>query len=215
MLTMPKAGADFELAPDGTHLAVCYRVVDLGTQPTTYKGETRHKHVILISWELSEELMQDGRPFTIGKRYTYSSHKKAALRQDLESWRGRAFTEDEFGTFDIGNLIGVNCLLNVVHDYNERTERTYANIVAIMRPPKGSPMRGSPINPSFCFSLADRPFDHATFGELSERVQEIIKQSPEYKAAIEGRDPNEEPPAPSESDYGAGRPFDDPIEIPF
>ena len=34
------------------------------------------------------EQMSDGRPFTISKRYTWSTHEKATLRKDLEAWRG-------------------------------------------------------------------------------------------------------------------------------
>lgn len=95
--------AEFELAPAGTHIAVCYRVIDLGTQETTFKGEVKHQHKILISWEIPDEKMKDGRPFTIGKRYTWSMSEKANLRNDLESWRGK-FTAADFGPngFKIG-----------------------------------------------------------------------------------------------------------------
>ena len=62
----------FELPPAGTHLATCYRVVDLGTQNSNYMGQVKRQHKILLSWELPDELMADGRPFTIGQRYTWS-----------------------------------------------------------------------------------------------------------------------------------------------
>lgn len=210
-LPMPNKGADFEQAPAGAHIAVCYRVVDLGTQDTTYMGQAKRQHLILISWELANERMSDGRPFSVSKRYTYSSSPKANLRKDLESWRGRPFEDWEFGEFDIGKLLGAGCMLNVVHE--QKGENVYTNIAAIMRLPKGTPAP-HPTNPMLCFSLFDRPFDYQGFGTLSERLQEVIKRAPEYQAAIDGRDPRDEPPVASEDAYGAGRPdLDD--EIPF
>lgn len=210
-LTMPAKGQDFENPPEGSHIAVCYRVVDLGKQRSEYQGKVSFKHKILISWELPEALMQDGRPFTIGKSYTYSSDPKSNLRKDLESWRGKAFEDYELGTFDIGKLISAGCMLGIAHRDTERG--TYANVTAILRLPRGvsAPI---PANPTICFSLADRPFDSRGFGLLSERLQDTIKRSPEYNAAIEGRDPNEEPPPPNgDRDYGSGRDLDD--DIPF
>lgn len=208
-LVMPKASVDYDPPPEGSHVAVCHRVIDLGTQESNYQGQISQKHKILISWELSEEMMQDGRPFTIGKSYTYSSHSKSSLRRDLESWRGKKFEEWEFGEFDIGRLLGAGCMLNVMHKESERG--TFANVTAIMRLPRGA-TTPKPVNSTLCFSLSDRPFDRAAFEMLSERLRETIMRAPEYKAAIEGRDPNEQPPTPSEDDYGRSH-LDD--EIPF
>src|ERR1700730_8911487 len=107
---LPQKGADFEPPPEGAHIAVCYRVVDLGTQDTSYMGNPKRSHLILLSWELPDAKMQDGRPFTISRRDPYSASSKASLRKDLESWRGKRFEEWEFGSFDIGKLIGVGCM---------------------------------------------------------------------------------------------------------
>lgn len=209
-LPMPAKGADFEMPPDGSHIGVCYRVIDLGTQDTTYLGQAKKTHQILLSWELPNERMSDGRPFSISKKYTYSSSPKSHLRKDLESWRGKKFEDWEFGTFDIGVLVGIGCMLNVV--YSEKGENTYANIAAIMRLPKGTAT--PPLtNAGACFSLSDRPFNRSLYEALSDRMRDLIAKSPEYRAAVEGRNPNDEPAA-SEGDYGAVRSdFDD--EIPF
>lgn len=208
-LVLPTKGADFELTPAGSHIATCYRIVDLGTQETTYLGKPKHSHLILISWELPEERMRDGRPFSIHRRYTYSSSPKANLRKDLESWRGQVFNDADFGSFDLSRLLGVGCMLNVIHD--DKGENVYANISAIMALPKGVAKTGRATeNEQFCFSLSDRPFDHIGFGKLTERMQEAIKKAPEYRMAIEGIDPNEEPPTPTEADYGATGMNDDP-----
>src|SRR5215469_5879253 len=109
---MPPTTGSFSPCPEGSFIAICYRIVDLGTQEVVFQGHAKYTRQLLLSWELPEELMSDGRPFTISKKYTYSSHPKASLRKDLESWRGKRFSDDEIEGFDIGNLIGVGCMLS-------------------------------------------------------------------------------------------------------
>jgi hypothetical protein len=69
-LPAPSEGGSYTPPPVGTHLALCYRIIDLGTQKTTYNGETKTAHKLMISWELPQERMDDGRPFAISKRCT-------------------------------------------------------------------------------------------------------------------------------------------------
>lgn len=178
-LVMPKeTKSEFELPPAGTHVATCYRVVDLGTQITDWMGQTKSQHKILIGWEMPDEKMSDGRPFSMQKRYTLSSHEKATLRLHLEAWRGKAFTEEEFGSFDLGTLIGVSCLLNVKHTTKEC--KTYADIGGIMKLPKGTPS-ATLTNASVYFSLDN--FEQSVFDSLSDGLRETIMKSPEYRKA--------------------------------
>ena len=109
--------SSFTPVPAGTHLGICFRVIDLGTQQTTFNGDTKTAHKVLISWEIPDEVMGDGRPFMISQSYTWSMHEKATLRKSLEAWRGVAFTDRDFGPggFDIKNIIGKACTLSVVH----------------------------------------------------------------------------------------------------
>ena len=62
-------------------------------------------------------------------------HEKAALRKDLESWRGKPFTAQELEGFDLEALLSVGCFINVMHQTREG--QTYANVAAVMRLPKG------------------------------------------------------------------------------
>jgi hypothetical protein len=61
-------------------------------------------------------------------------HEKASLRRDLESWRGRAFTDKELEGFDLENLLLKGCLINVIHE--QRGGATFANVAGVMRLPK-------------------------------------------------------------------------------
>jgi hypothetical protein len=128
-----KAGANFTPAPSGTHVAVCCDVVDLGMLETEWQGVKKRQHKIKIVWQI-DELRDDGKRFTVARRYTNSLHEKATLRRDLESWRGKPFSETELQGFDLENLLAVGALLNVIHESRQGT--TYANVASIMRVPK-------------------------------------------------------------------------------
>jgi hypothetical protein len=133
MAIIVKAGGNFTPAPAGTYAAVCVDVIDRGMVETTFQNITTKKRKIDIVWQIAE-LMDDGKPYLVRRRYTGSLSEKATLRRDLESWRGRAFTSAELKGFHLENLLGVGCLLNIVH--RESPNGTYANVASIMPLPK-------------------------------------------------------------------------------
>lgn len=120
---------NYQSVPAGTYQAVCSGVYDIGKQKNEYKGEIKYIHQIIVRFELNKTIANgeySGKRYTINKFYTASLHEKAALRKDLESWRGRPFTAEELKGFDVDNVIGANCLLGVVH-----TEKGKAKIASI------------------------------------------------------------------------------------
>lgn len=133
-----KSGSDYAPAPAGTHPAVCCDVVDLGTLEVTFGGKTKSQHKVNIVWQI-EELREDGKAFTVRKRYTLSLHEKSSLRKDLESWRGKAFTKEELEGFDLEVLIGVGCMVNVIHAPKKDGGSPWANVTGVMKAPKGMP----------------------------------------------------------------------------
>lgn len=135
-------GTDYTPIEAGVHLAVCYGVYDLGTHHDDIYDKDQHKIVIL--WEVPDsriEIERDGirkdLPRAISSRYTLSLGEKARLRKDLESWRGRPFTAQELEGFDLRNILGKSCQLNIVHNVSKDGAKTFANIAAIMGLPKG------------------------------------------------------------------------------
>ena len=197
-------GGDFELIPPGTYDARCYRLVDLGSQTTTWQGEAKTQRKILVCWEIpSVEVEIDGekKPGIVMSRYTLSIHKKSSLGPVLESWRGKSFTDEERAGFNIENVCGAPCMLNIVHSDDGK----WANVKAVMAMPKGN--KGpAPVNPKVIFSL-ETP-DWGVFGELSEKIQAIIKASPEYQA-LQSPTPNLDiTPPPQDFD-------DDLSDVPF
>lgn len=197
--------SEFELTPAGSHLAICYRVIDLGTQQHSFQGDISHKPTIMLGFELCHEAMTDGRPFSVQQRFVLSSHKKSKLRAFLEAWRGVPFTDAEFGKFDVANLIGKPCLLGVVH--NVKADTTYANINSVMRITKGMEV---PVmkNESLHFTFDN--FNQEVFNKLSEGLQAVIAKSPEYQELKGGTNLEKSIP---QADSGVSILPDD--EIPF
>ncbi len=138
-----EGGTDFKKVPEGTHLAVCNMIVDLGMQRGEYMGEPKLTHQVYVRWELPHERNEwekDGQkfegPMQIGKTYTLSLGEKANLFKDLTSWRGKAFTGDELRNFDVTTVAGACCQINVVHKVSGNG-KTYTNVSSVAGWPKG------------------------------------------------------------------------------
>jgi hypothetical protein len=127
--------SSFTPCPAGPHSSTLVDVIDLGKVPNTFKPGTS-VHKVRLVWQVAER-KEDGTPYQVSKQYTASLHEKSSLRHDLEAWRGLPFTKDDLAGFDVENLIGKPCLLNVQHV--ERAGSTYANVTSLMRLPKGMP----------------------------------------------------------------------------
>jgi hypothetical protein len=131
----------FPLPNEGTARAVCAGVWDIGMQKTVYNGQEKIQHKVIIAWEIDQlidapDSEYNGKPYMLSKTYTLSLFENARLRRDLESWRGKAFTENEINEgFDVERLYGANCLVGVAHV--TKNERTFANITSILPPIKG------------------------------------------------------------------------------
>ena len=178
-LVVKETGQDFEPIPAGTHQAVCYRIWDLGTQPG---GKWDPKRQILIAWELPEqriEIDDKDLPKSLSRRFTNSLHKKSTLRPFLEGWRGKPFTGDELEGFDLTNVLGVNCMIQVMH--KDSNGRTFANVTAAMPLMQGFEKK-EPENSTLCWSLEDgSPIPK----ETPEWICKLIEGSQEW---VKGQD---------------------------
>lgn len=183
-------GGDFKKVPQGVHMARCYSLIDMGTQLVRSQHGDKELHKIRIAWELFGEddegkpltIERDNvvSPMTINKSYTLSLNEKANLRKDLESWRGRAFTDEEAKGFDISKLLNVYCMINVTH--SETNGKTYANVASITPIPSAlKNAKPEPVHEIVTFDL-DNP-DWAVFDSFHDKLKEAIKSSPEFAVA--------------------------------
>lgn len=172
-----ETGSTFKQPPADTHVARCYRLIDLGTQRGSYQGEPTVRNQVMISWEL-DCAMDDGKPFVVSAFLTNSLNEKSKLRAWLESWRGKQFTAAELKKFDLQNILGAPCLLTVIHN-----DKGKAVVSHVTKMPKNL-TAPEQVNPSFAFWLDD--FSVEKFDLVPQGIQAIIKESDEFKAMTKG-----------------------------
>lgn len=182
---------NFEIVPAGNHLARCFSMVEIGTNIDPFYQKPRT--TVRVTWELPLEKKvfkpENGeQPFNISKEYTLSMNEKANLRRDLESWRGKGFTDKEAEAFDISKLLTVPCMLNVIHKKNDKGKE-YAFVAGITPVPKGMTCPAQ-INETFVLSYSE--WDDSKFKALPEWLRERMEQTKEFKAILEGSLPGVE-----------------------
>lgn len=191
-LIVKEQGSSVPPVPEGVHPAICYAVYDIGSH-FNEKFAKKARSCIII-WELPEERLEierDGQalnlPRVVSKKYTLSLHEKAILRQHLQSWRGKAFTAEEKEGFDITKLLGVNCMIQIIH--NTTDGKTYGNVAAVLPLYKGLRKRTPENTPRF-FSLQE----HMEIPEETpDWITDLIYDSEEWQA-MRGTQPGPEPP---------------------
>lgn len=211
-------GGNFERCPPGMHLARCYRIMDLGTQKSEYMGQTKYLHKIMIGWELhgvdeggKPLTMFDGRPFAIFKNYTLSWSEKANLRLDLQSWRGKPFSQEEMRKFDLKNVLGAWCMLNVIERQGQNGN-TYSNVDSVSPVPTIIKQNGlpQPVNKNEMFNLQEP--DWVLFETFSDNLKQKIINSPEFEKVKKAADYQSDANAEANSPKPA---FDEDDDIPF
>jgi len=185
-LTMKERGngKSYDPIPADFHNAICYAVIDLGTQKTPWDDEGKQQ--VLLLWELPDLRIDVERdsvtvnlPRAISKKYTASFHEKSNLRKDLQRWRSKSFTEDELKGFHLSKLLGVNCTLFVQHRESKTTGNTYAFVESVM-PLKGVDKR-EPENPTVYYDMDEHGKNLPK--TIPDWVIEVVSESKEWQKA--------------------------------
>lgn len=108
---------------EGNYIARVCRIVYMGTVEGEYKGEKNSAYKVSLTWELPTELKvwkegEDAKPVLVSKIYTLSMGKKASLRPIVEGIE-KGMTDAEAAEYDIDDLLGKVCLLNVTYGLSE------------------------------------------------------------------------------------------------
>ena len=167
---------EFELPPLGVHVARCFALIDLGTRSGPYGS----KHQVMIKWELPMEMTEKGRPHEVAGWYTQSLAEKANLRNMLRSWRGKDFTPEQLKGFDAKSILGVPAMVNITE--KAKDGGGVRHVVSSVTPlPKGITCP-APANEPIFVSLRPEDFLAADFSKIADKLQEEIKETPEWKA---------------------------------
>ena len=159
----------------GVYMAVCVGVVDLGEQYSEkYKN---YSPKVKIVWALPGETIEiDGKTEErqLSREFAIATKKTCGLRTTISGWNGKAYSDEEWGEFDLFEQVGKACQLNVV--LNDTGE--YANVDSVIPLPKGMP---APTSMTAFFTWDMDNWDDAAFEKLPAWTQEQIKKSTQYQ----------------------------------
>lgn len=134
-------GKPFPVHPEGQFAARCVDVIDLGESVSTFPGTPPYiaQKVALAFWtgetDPNPEVQQDG-PVTVVMEFTLSMGEKANLRKFLQSWRGKAYTDEQAKEgVPVDKLYGAAALVSV-EQFTSKAGRKYARISSIAPLPK-------------------------------------------------------------------------------
>lgn len=200
-------GSNIPLLPEGSYAAVCYMLVDIGLQRSERFGNSSRK--VIIGWEIADEYVEvDGekKPRVFSARYTASLNEKAILRRDLAAWRGREFTEAELSEFNLCNIIGAPCLIQIIHK-EANNGKVYANLASIMKLPKGMPAPRGTLEPVI-YDIDESPLSDVD--KLPEWIAKTVKGSESYQQRLM----SDKGAAVDNSDFAEVDDYDE-SELPF
>jgi hypothetical protein len=190
MSLIAKAGtsSSFKPVPPGMHLGRLYRIIDLGTQKTEHLGKVKSSHKVMLQWEVHSEddagvptVTDDGKPLSVAKNYTLTLDERGTLRKDLQTWRGRDFSEEELHGFDIKAVLGQWAMLSVVKAMGNNGKE-YTNVAGVMSVPKSVRAAGLPDPHNEPKMFVIETADMEMFERFSESVKAKISSSPEWQA---------------------------------
>ena len=204
-----------QLPPAGTHRAVLYKIINLGTLDTEWKGEAKKSHKIRLFWELSDEQIEyevngekKSGPFSIGRKFTFSMGDNSHLYPIVTGITG-GLTDDERWNFDIESLLGQTCLVTVVHD--EYEGRKYAKVTAATSLPK-SMETPEQVNESQMIDV--RKLTQDEIDDLPEYIRDDMKSSQEYHVRFDAPR-SENPTGDGPESYPQPEGEINPDDIPF
>lgn len=168
------------LIPAGTHLAVLYSIIDLGTQENKFDPSKGPKRIVRLTWELPKKRADfDGvsKPLVLSKGMSFSMFEMANLRKIVEAMIGEALSDKAADDFDFNKIIGAGCLISVKHTKSPDGTKTY-NSYAGCAPLMEGMTVPKPENKTVIYSVEEG--ENAVFASLPDWIKEKIKASPEW-----------------------------------
>ena len=188
----PKSTFVRELVPQGTHLARIVRLIYLGTQDSGYTNEDGSPKMISkldITWELPNELrtFKEGepqKPMVISQEISHSmnknkSGKPSTLRQLVENVIGTSLAEDEARKWDTDQLLGMPCMINVIHETSKKSGNKYSKVSSVSGVMKG--IECPPAVNKLRVLDMDKNWDEDYFKSLTSFISDKMKKTKEYE----------------------------------
>lgn len=126
---------NYPVPPEGLHPAVCVDVWEIWTEKQSEEFGGGLVDKTRVIWQIDQtyrdEKTGEEMRYEVMMTYTANLHEKANLRKMLKAWRGRDFTKDELVKFDLENVVGANCQLQIIHHVSTKGKK-YARVVTVI-----------------------------------------------------------------------------------
>lgn len=176
----PKPTTNRILPPAGSHVARVVQIIYLGTQKLTWQGQEKEAFRVRITWELPNEKasFKEGepeKPFVVSKELSLSMGRKSSLRPFVEGILGCSLEDDEAYAFDLDEILGKECQVNLTHKDGEDGKYYIINSASSL-------LKGVSCPPAFnkVRVLSFDKWDQEFFDSLPDFLKEKITASKEY-----------------------------------
>jgi hypothetical protein len=131
--------ARWECVPPGVHNAICIDVLSFKAQRRKKDDEIFETNVVFIVWLVYPKdqygrpiFDSNGEPFKVDRQFnpTMAPGNKYGVRATLESWAGRELTIKEQNEYDLADLIGKPCDLDI-ETKQSAAGTVYPNVLAV------------------------------------------------------------------------------------
>lgn len=168
------------LAEEGVQLGVLVQVIDLGIQEQRpYKGQEKPPaRELRITFELVNDVHDfDGeeKPLLVSEKFKFSGDDRSKCYKFLTGMDPAM----KISGGDWTKLLGKACQVQIVHNTNEKTGRTYANIAGVSPLMKGMPEPETTLNEQLWYNTEDH--DQEVYDKLPEFLQDMINRDGEVK----------------------------------
>jgi|SRR5580765_6772077 len=173
-----KKQSDKVFPEDGVHVALLTQILDWGTV-TDVNGDRRKVELV---WELPESLhvfdeARGEEPLIVASKYGNTLGRGSYLMGVITGMMGQV-TLDEDGSYELENLLGKVCQLNLAVETNAAGYEN-VKILGITPLPKGDKRKFKSNGDLKVLDLDN--FDEEVFKSLPDWKQKEIAKSPEYK----------------------------------
>lgn len=165
------------LPPEGTHVARVIGIIYLGT----IKGSFGDNYKVRITWELPTETHvfkegEEAKPFVVSKEMTLSMHSKSVLRPIVEGVLGVALKDEEAYAFDVDEILGKECLINIINEDKESGKYTEVKTTSKL-------LKGVTCPPAVNETkiLSYDKWDEDYFKTLPNFIKDKMSKTPEYR----------------------------------
>lgn len=183
-------GKERELVPEGNHIGILYRIINIGTIDTGFQnqdGSPKKQAKVRVYFELpgeTREFEYDGEkktlPMSIGREVTLSLYKSekhtAVLRTIANACIGTALKDEEAERFDIEDLLGKACMVQISHE-TTKDGKQFAKAVGFGSLPKGMEVPKQ-TNENRVQNVREMTVEQIS--ELPEWLRDKMKSSDEY-----------------------------------